>query len=412
MLGLDLKKIDEIASETSKLPVLKISLNGTTLDEIRSNSKDVKYEDNSLELSFNGEVFDFSDVQIKGRGNSTWSGEKRPFQIKFSSKVDLLGFGLRKKYILLANAVDDSFVRNAAMFKMAEMIDEKYRCVGESVELYIDDDYQGLYYMTTKVEIGKAAVDLRDKYGIIMENDTLHRETEDCIYTDFKECLLVKEAVFEDDEVILADAVEDFMKDYNRLEVAAKKGDFKKVNELIDVRSFAEYFIVSEFAVNPDAYNSSFNFYKDGKDDKIHAGPLWDYDYAFGNRNWSWTSNENFYSPTETMIRREVTLGKSREKVETGKLIYYLIEIPEFKAEVERVFRDKLSGRKTEFLMKVLNEAAKVRVAAEKDAERWEKDKETFYKEVKYLLNWINERYDYFEKEYGKKEWDFKSGVI
>ena len=48
----------------------------------------------------------------------------------------------------------------------------------------------------------------------------------------------------------------------------------------------------------------------------------------------------------------------------------------------------------------------------EKDSERWGKDKKVFYREVKYLLDWLNKRYDYFEEEYGKKEWDFKSGVI
>ena len=121
------------------------------------------------------------------------------------------------------------------MFKMTEMIEEKYRVKGEFVELDIDGGYLGLYYLTTKVEIGKNSVDLRDKYGILVELDTMRRDDEDCVVTSFNECLVVKDAVFEDDEEILAEATEDFLHDYNKLESAAKKGDFNKVKKYIDV---------------------------------------------------------------------------------------------------------------------------------------------------------------------------------
>ncbi len=411
MLRLDLTKKNEVEG-IDGLPVMKITLNETTLDEIRSNSKEIKYEGNSIEFTVDERTEYFSDVQIKGRGNSTWGGNKRPFQIKFDKKVDLLGLGARKKYVLLANAVDNSFVRNAMMVKMSGMIGEQYRILGEPIQLYIDNDYQGLYYLTTKAEIGKNAVDLRDRLGVLMELDSLHQGPDDCKITGFGECLIVKDAVFEGDEEVLKEATDDFLASFNKLEVAAKRGNFKKLSEVADVHSFAEYFLISEYAVNPDAFVSSFNLYKDGKDDKIHAGPLWDYDYAFGNRNWIWASNEDYFSPTETMVRKkEVTTG-DRDNNEMTKLFYYLMDIPEFRAEVERIYQDKISGRKTELLMTVLSEAAKVREAAEKDSERWGKDKKIFYREVKYLLDWLNKRYDYFEEEYGKKEWDFKSGVI
>ena len=401
-------KLDDVAS----LPVIKISLNETNLEEIYSNGKETKYENNDLELIDKGEVFDFSNVQIKGRGNSTWGGEKRPFQIKFKKKVDLLGLGLRKRYILLANTYDDSSLRNAAMFELTEMIGEKYRQKGEFVELFIDNDYMGLYYLTTKVEIEKNSVDLRDKYGILMELDTLHRNTEDCYTTGFKECLIIKEAVFVGDEEIKNKAVEDFLKSYNELEVAAKNDDFEMVRKLIDVGSFAEYYLISEFAVNPDAYVSSFFFYKNGDDDKIHAGPLWDYDFAFSNRNWYWTLDVDYYSPTETMVQKKDIFNEKRKDTEITKFMYYLIDIPEFREEVERIFQEKMSGRKNEFLSKVLNNAAKVREAAIRDEERWEKDQDSFYREIIYLLDWLSKRYDYFEEEYGEKGWEFKSGVI
>lgn len=394
------------------LPVMNITLNGVTLEEIENHSKDIKYEGNYLELTNKDNKISFSDVEIKGRGNSSWSGSKKPFQIKFDHKVDLLGLGARKKYILLSNQFDYTSIRNAMMFKLADMIDEKYRPTGQFVELNIDGSYRGLYYLTTKVEIAKRSVDLRDEYGILVEIDTLHAANEECIPEFTTECLIVQDAVFEDDEEKLAEATEDFLKDFKRLLAAAKAGDYQKVNILIDLHSFAEYYLISEFAVNPDAYISSFYFYKDGKDDKIHAGPLWDYDLAFGNRNWVWNTTEDFFSPTETMVQREEAYKDDLAKSDRRKLVYYLIDIPEFRMEVEKIYREKLSGRRDEFLLWMFNEAATVRRATVRSLDRWGRDEYLFYDDVIYTLDWVKQRFDYFEKEYGEKEWIFTPGVV
>ena len=413
-LKIDLEKIAEKENNPSRLPVMNISLHDTSLEEITSHSKDIKYEGNDLELSFDDTVLNFSNVEIKGRGNSTWSARKKPFQIKFDSKVDLFGFGARKKYILLANAYDDSFIRNALMFKMTEMIKKEYSEVGRFIELYIDDEYQGLYYLTTKVEIGKAAVDLRDKYGILIELDTLHRAYEECIEEIEVECLIVKDAVYEDDEEILTEAVSDFARDFSILVRAAKRGDFRRVSEVIDVESFAEYFLISEFAVNPDAYVSSFYFYKNGKKDKIHAGPMWDYDFAFSNRNWDWNRYDgSFFSPTESLVQRKDVFIEENEDSDTRKFMYYLFDMPEFRAEVERIFRDKLSGRGLELEKWTFELAASIKDAALMDIKYWRDDEELYLKDVKYLLSWLRARFDYFEQEYGReKEWIFRPGVI
>ena len=412
LLKLDLSRINQGTGNSNAFPIMRITLNGTDLDEIHANSKEIKYEGNDLELVVGDETLSFTDVQIKGRGNSTWDWDKRPYQIKFKNKVDLLGLGPRKKYILLANAYDDSMIRNALMFKMTEMIEEKYRVKGEFVELDIDGGYLGLYYLTTKVEIGKNSVDLRDKYGILVELDTMRRDDEDCVVTSFNECLVVKDAVFEDDEEILAEATEDFLHNYNKLESAAKKGDFNKVKKYIDVQSFAEYYLIFEFAVNPDAFVSSFFYYKNGKDDVIHAGPLWDYDFAFSNRGWSDSIDKSFYSPTDTVIWKKRAYSGRKANTDISKLLFYLMDIPEFRAEVERVFQDKLSGRKSELLMWTIQEGARIKNVAMKDSERWGKNELVFYSEMKYLLDWLSKRYDYIEEEYGEKEWQYTPGVI
>jgi hypothetical protein len=55
-----------------------------------------------------------------------------------------------------------------------------------------------------------------------------------------------------------------------------------------DVPSFVDFFIISEFSKNLDAYRSSCFFYKDkdSKGGKFKMGTLWDYDLSYGNADF------------------------------------------------------------------------------------------------------------------------------
>jgi len=55
----------------------------------------------------------------------------------------------------------------------------------------------------------------------------------------------------------------------------------------IDVNSFIDYFILGELSRNVDAYKKSAYFYKDKDSDGglLHAGPVWDFDWAWKNIN-------------------------------------------------------------------------------------------------------------------------------
>ncbi len=390
---------------------MKIYLNGVDLDTLKAGDKSIKYQDNYLEFIASEGVEFFSDVEIKGRGNSTWGLSKSPYQIKFKKKTDLLGLGVAKKWILLANFVDDSNLRNDVAFKLAEMLNEKYAVKGEFVRLVVDNKYEGLYYLTHKIEISKDSVDLRDPYGILMEIDGLHRDIEDCIDTSVGVCLVVKDVVTDDDETI-AVATKQFLDDYNKFEKAVRARDYDTVTKLVDIHSLAEYYLISEFSVNPDAYYSSFFLYKDGEKDKIHVGPVWDFDYAFGNQKWIWSENRDFYSPYEIMVLREELMPKQGEK-ETGNIaleIYYLMRMPEFRDEVRKTFREKLMGRAEEFLNWVRMRKDLIRKESIIDAEKWEFG--GFEEEAEYLLNWVEERFEKFEQEYGKGDFETKNGGV
>lgn len=390
-------KSEKVGFDDRGLPIINIELNGVDLDEINNNPKDVKYEGNELDLYEGDGVSRYNDVEIKGRGNSTWGMLKKSYQVKFDEKVELLGMGKVKKWVLSANYLDPSLMRNDVALTLADMLEEQYSHRGEFVELYIDGEYIGLYYLVQKIEIAKGSVDLRDDMGVLFEVDTLHQEQETCYMTYLGECLVLVDEVLRGSET----GAKQFLAIFNQIEEAAMRGDYEKIEEGLDIESFAKYFLINEFTINPDAYSSSFYLYKDGVDDKIHAGPVWDFDLALGNRRWIWQVDERFFDLGENMIRKREAFGYDglEEDHSISKLIYYMMEMPEFKKEVARIFQDKMSGRKMEFVGRIINKAEKINRAAAIDEAKWEK--KNFETELAELVEWIKLRYDYFELEYG-----------
>ena len=206
------------------MPVIEISLNGVSLEEINRGLKEVKYGGNELALYNEGEVYEYEDVEVKGRGNGTWvvDLDKKPYQIKFDHRVELLGLGKARKWYLLANAMDATNLRTEAAFYLGEMLGMEYVYEGRYVELYVNEEYRGLYYLTRAVEISKDLVDLRDPMGVLVELDNIYGWAEVSYETGNGDKLVVRDAVAEDNQVV---AMEEFLRDYNEFEVAVAEGE-------------------------------------------------------------------------------------------------------------------------------------------------------------------------------------------
>lgn len=391
-------------------PRMNITLNDVTLGEVNSGSKEIKHEGNRLALYESGDMREFDNVEIKGRGNGTWVQEKKPYQIKFSEKVDLFGLGKARKWVLLANAMDATNLRTKAAFYLENLLGMKYKFEGRFVELYIDEEYGGLYYLTHAVEIGKSVVDLRDPMGVLMELDNLYYWEEDYRESGNGDHLVLKDAVSDANKEI---AGKEFMLDYDEFEKVVAEKEYEKVKELVDVESFAQYYLLSEFSVNPDAYWTSFYMYKDGIEDKIHAGPGWDFDLAFANDWWGNWMGEEFYSPEQTMIRRGELLAREEyEEMNLGgeidwytwsqklsRIVFDMMEMPEFREEVRRQYEMKMGGKIDELGERVLEWTNEIERLTWKDAEKWQKG--DYREDAKKLAEWIKKRSVFFEREYG-----------
>ena len=318
-LTLEGGRTETVCLRQSSLPSLRLTLNGTTLDQIHQD-KDVKYPGNDLVLTDGDDVLTGA-VEIKGRGNSTWREyAKKPYQIKFSKKTSVLGMPAAKKWILLANASDDSMIRTRLVYDAAEQMGFPFVTEYQYVDLWIDGQYLGVYLLGEKAEIGKGRLNLQDPAGAMFELDNGFATDEDHYFFEgrLNSYFALKEIVEEDDEHI-QQAMTNFQTAMTRLTTALTSQGWEnlslsQLNEMIDVDSLARYYLMNEYVLNGESFFTSFFWYQDGASDVLHVGPLWDFDTCMGNKNEKVTDYNA--SSTSVLMKKMLNIPAFYQRVQ------------------------------------------------------------------------------------------------
>lgn len=277
----------------SMLPAVYITMaKQTTLEELHAD-KSVKFKKNTVEIIDPSNKYSMkveNAVEMKGRGNSTWElYDKKGYQIKFKNATSVLGMDAAKKWVLLANAGDDSLMRTQLVYRMAQSMDMEFIPTFEYADLWINGEYRGLYIIGEKVEIGSTRLALQDVAGAIYEHDEAFYEDEDhWLYNDLLQRHFVLKEINNEEEPIISAAMEDFNESLNEFmsylySTPLQSVTLEELGKMIDVDSFAKYYLINEYVLNCESYATSFYWYKDGKNDVIHLGPIWDFDTCMGN---------------------------------------------------------------------------------------------------------------------------------
>ena len=142
----------------SNLPVIYIN----TCDGQDITSKE-EYVSGNMVIQNNPEsdVVYAGGIRIKGRGNSSWGWPKKPYRIKLDKKADLFGMGKNKNWVLLANYLDESLLRNTTAFQISE---ELGLVSVQSVwtDVVLNGDYIGNYQLCEQIRIDEDRVDIFD----------------------------------------------------------------------------------------------------------------------------------------------------------------------------------------------------------------------------------------------------------
>ena len=217
------------------------------------------------------------NATMKMRGNSTADEVKNPYNIKFSSKVDLFGMGAGKKYCLLANLFDQTLLRNAMAIEFSQAIEIQFAPSYQFVEVYYNGRYDGLYMLTTPMDIGENRIDIDEDNDYLFELENKNDVGE--FY--MKSPVLGLNALIEDTEKLSGEAYSRMFTTFNMIDYAIKSGDWDLIQEYVDIESVARFYVIHEYLKEVDICYDSTRFYI--KDGKLHGGPVWDFDLGMGN---------------------------------------------------------------------------------------------------------------------------------
>ena len=231
------------------------------------------------------------EMKIRGRGNSTWvKHPKKPFQMKLADKAEFLGMPNDKKWLFLAEYSDKTMLRNKISFEMGYISNLDWTPQGRFAEVYINDEYNGTYNITQKVEESDNRVALGDT-GYLLELDQLSRLDFDDVY--FESTVTDKFMVnIKEPNVDLNSAEYLYIKELiGDFESAMFGSSFLSNTEgyvkYIDVDSFVDWYLISEITKNVDSMFFSSMFLNVMPGEKIKMGPLWDFDLSFGNVDYA-----------------------------------------------------------------------------------------------------------------------------
>ncbi len=284
------------------------------------------------------------EMEIKGRGNTSWAFPQKPYKIKLDKSTDLFGFGKNKHWVLLSNYLDQSMLRNMT----ASQISEKLGLTTMQmtwVDVCLNGTYVGCYELCEHIRVDDTRINVFDwddeaeeiaKAVYKANKDHLNKEDRDAIEDLLSEDLnWITSGAFEYHSVTYMisdyyDANEDITggyifelsKEYDEVSkfattnglpimvntpeylvtndrmmsyvmeywqayedaIRAEDGynaDGNHYSELADFDSMVKYWLVMEVMGNNDAHYKSRFAYKDCNE-KLVFGPVWDFDWGSG----------------------------------------------------------------------------------------------------------------------------------
>lgn len=229
------------------------------------------------------------------RGNTTQEYPKKPFAIKLVSKAEVLGMPKHKRWVLLANWMDRTMMRNSVAFEIAHKTEAvlpdglTWNPHGYNVELVINGRHVGNYYLCEQIKIDGDRVNIRDCYEDVLESNT-NPAAEDCGYllefddnydetskfrTDHRKlpCMFKDEVP---DNSVYLNYVQNKVQG---IEDNLVNGNYDAAYNDLDINSVIDYFYMQELIMNSEyKHPKSIYMYIDGPG-KLTAGPIWDFDW-------------------------------------------------------------------------------------------------------------------------------------
>ncbi len=314
--------VTQLADFQSDLPVLVIDTFAARGANTSSNTPGAItiYEPDSVSglTSFSDLPTESSRMTYRIRGASSAGFPKKQYRMELVNQEDndknrsLLGMPSESDWVLSAQHLDDSLIRQKAIFELGRSLG-MFAPRSQYCEVFINedggpinyqDDYVGIYLLTESIKRDEDRIDIQRldpsvttepdiSGGYILSWEALVAENNPSGFPNLE--------IREPEPIPMAQLnwIVDHLNDFSNVLDGSVAGDYR---DFVDVTSYANLFVINELSRDQDAYIRSSYFYKD-RGEKIRMDALWDYDRTLGNGSargsgridgWQYIENVNF----------------------------------------------------------------------------------------------------------------------
>ena len=249
--------------------------------------------------------FESVKTSIKGKGKTAWERPKKNYTLKLEEGREIMDMPKDKRWILLANYRDKSFMRNVTAFYLSETFKLSWTPHGEFVDLVLNGQYLGLYWFGETVKVDKNRVNLYEPLDIFNDEDKSYlleteEDPEDPLYfkSEIRQtAYIVKNEVWmlDNDGNISSGGKERLDRLKAKINVLEKllypdfdegmeTGECSAPNEgyssMIDIDSWIKFWFVNEIMDNKKLETPEDCFFTFDKQNIFKAGPVWDFETA------------------------------------------------------------------------------------------------------------------------------------
>lgn len=293
-----------ITVNISGLPVVYIN----TPDAVAITSKENWTKNSTIKIvnTDGSEDYSNSKLQIRGRGNSTWGYPKKPYALKLKDDSEILGMPAHKRWVLLANWMDRTLLRNDVTFQIAKQTCMEWTPRGKFVEVVLNDRHIGNYYLCEQIKVDANRVNIAKMTetdtsgdaltgGYLMELDVYFDEV-----NKFKSATKNLPYMFKepDEEVLQPEQLTYFQNYINDLESKLYSDTWLSPRDyapLMDLNTFADWWFVYELAKNGEPNHPKSCYMHKDRGGVLKAGPVWDFDWGTYTPGTSYTVKNAIY---------------------------------------------------------------------------------------------------------------------
>lgn len=357
-------------------------------------------------------------IEIMRRGASSLGHAKKNYSLDLKGQASsILGMPADKEWVMHSCWADKTCLRNVIGYWQANKLFSGSPRT-EFAEVFINNDYRGLYVITEKIKLGISRLNLPevDKKNItgtyIFKREAADTDWDWASTNEMSTFWWLVQPKRKDTTLTQLVYIKNFMNNtvepmFNPISPTYKPANYSAT---INENAAIDFMIIQEMANSVDAYWKSM-FVTKKRDDHLYMGPIWDLDLAFANANISLETCQ-----TEGW-RIETSEASGRTPFQPLKEIW---AVPNFRTAFKKRWYDlriKKIISSVEINKQLYTLSHRINQARIRDNKKWHTIgqptwwectiKPTYGAEVTELKRWINTRISWMDKALLNRTIDF-----